>query len=132
MKKKYIFILILVFLIIYLIVNLSIGSESFKSLKNIIPEQTRQTIKKIFFPHKIINEKNNIIKLIDEELQLIRDRYVKLIINDDYSLKTIQNEIDKCEVRCANCHTKKTAEEFKWEIFKEDKIKNVSREDLKD
>lgn len=30
------------------------------------------------------------------------------------SLKTIMKEIAKCEIRCANCHRRKTARDFKW------------------
>lgn len=30
------------------------------------------------------------------------------------SLKRLQNEIDKCEVRCANCHVRRTRQQFGW------------------
>jgi len=31
-----------------------------------------------------------------------------------YSLKAVKEEIEKCEVRCANCHRRKTAMQFNW------------------
>lgn len=30
------------------------------------------------------------------------------------SLKAVKEEIEKCEVRCANCHRRKTAKQFGW------------------
>jgi RNase P protein component len=31
-----------------------------------------------------------------------------------FGLITVKEEIKKCEVRCANCHLRKTAKQFKW------------------
>jgi len=35
-----------------------------------------------------------------------------------YCWKRILRELEKCEIRCANCHRRKTARDFKW--FKSD------------
>lgn len=31
-----------------------------------------------------------------------------------YCLDSIKKEIDKCEIRCSNCHRKRTAKQFNW------------------
>lgn len=39
---------------------------------------------------------------------------ISALVSGSYSWKTIEVEIAKCEVRCANCHTRKTAKQFGW------------------
>ncbi len=39
---------------------------------------------------------------------------VSTFIRKNFPLTTIKKEIAKCEVRCANCHRKKTAKEYNW------------------
>lgn len=36
-----------------------------------------------------------------------------------YGLKTIQEEIDKCAVRCANCHIRRTRRQLGWWTYSE-------------
>lgn len=42
---------------------------------------------------------------------------VGMLVHEGYSIKTIFNEITKCEIRCANCHRIKTATDQKWYKF---------------
>ena len=39
---------------------------------------------------------------------------ISFLIEGGYSEENILKEIEKCEVRCANCHRKKTAIQFGW------------------
>jgi hypothetical protein len=49
----------------------------------------------------------------------IKFKAVSSLMKSRYPLEKIKEEIKKCEVRCANCHRRKTAVEFKW--FKNNK-----------
>lgn len=64
------------------------------------------------------NESNPLVL----ELDHIRDKRkeVSLLLLYGYSWNVIKKEIDKCEVRCANCHSKKTHENnksFRWRLY---------------
>lgn len=47
----------------------------------------------------------------------------KMVISS-HSIKSIQLEIKKCVVRCANCHRRKTSKQFKWHKTKQKKIES--------
>ena len=39
---------------------------------------------------------------------------IPYLINMGCCIETVKKEIDKCEVRCANCHRRKTSKQFGW------------------
>ncbi len=41
-----------------------------------------------------------------------KKKSVSTMVCDGLALETIKKEIDKCEVRCANCHRRKTSKQF--------------------
>jgi hypothetical protein len=43
-----------------------------------------------------------------------KDMEITRMISGGYSIKRIQNEIQSCQVLCANCHRKLTVEERGW------------------
>jgi hypothetical protein len=39
---------------------------------------------------------------------------VSALTADGYSLEAVMREVDKCDVRCANCHVIRTREQRGW------------------
>lgn len=58
------------------------------------------------------NETDIIVLEFDHKTDKYSD--VSLLLKRRVSLYTIQKEVEKCEVRCANCHRKKTALAGNW------------------
>ena len=50
----------------------------------------------------------------DHKGEIPKLKAVSSLVRGRYSLEKIQEEMNKCEIRCANCHRKKTAIDFKW------------------
>lgn len=49
------------------------------------------------------------------EFDHIRDKSFTIAsLGRNHTLEVIKTEIAKCEVRCANCHRRKTAKQFGW------------------
>jgi hypothetical protein len=44
---------------------------------------------------------------------------ISKMIYESHSIESIDAEIAKCEVRCANCHRRKTAKQFNWYFWRE-------------
>lgn len=40
--------------------------------------------------------------------------HVSYLVSHGYSIKMIKEEIEKCVIRCANCHHMKTSKQFGW------------------
>lgn len=60
----------------------------------------------------------NILVLQFDHLNPEEKKYeISTILSNNYSLKLLKEEINKCEVVCANCHSKRTAKTFgSWRL----------------
>lgn len=50
----------------------------------------------------------------DHRGKIPKFKAVSSLIRARYSLNVVKEEVAKCDVRCANCHRRKTARDFKW------------------
>ncbi len=62
-------------------------------------------------------EKDILVLEFDHRDRIDKDFDISKITRQGYSIKTLISEISKCDVRCANCHRRKTAKESgSWKL----------------
>ena len=73
-------------------------------------------IKEYLLNHPCVDcgEKDLVVLEFDHRGDVKKFKAVSHLMTAQVKFETIKLEIDKCDVRCANCHRKKTAKQFKW------------------
>jgi hypothetical protein len=69
-------------------------------------------------------ETNPVVLEFDHKGEIPKFRAVSSLIRARFPLEKVKKEVEKCNVRCANCHRKKTARDFNWSKNKEEGIIN--------
>ena len=59
-------------------------------------------------------EKDLAVLEFDHKGEIPKFKAVSTMIRKRYSMEKVKEEIEKCEVRCANCHRRKTARDYNW------------------
>lgn len=79
-------------------------------------QRNRDYVYNYLLEHPCVDCKESDIVVL--EFDHVRDTKIDNIssmISFPCNLEKIQEEIDKCEIRCANCHKRKTAERAGWD-----------------
>jgi hypothetical protein len=62
-------------------------------------------------------ERDSVVLEFDHRESADKTRAVCLLVTRNWSWERIYNEIQKCDVRCANCHRRKTANQFGYRRY---------------
>ena len=91
--------------------------------KNVTSKRRKKTLKdvriKLFEYYKthsciICGENDPIVLEFDHRVKESKTNDVSSLVYGGSGWSTIEKEIEKCDVMCANCHRRKTAKDFGW------------------
>lgn len=90
-----------------------------KNRRFAIRKETDKKIYKYLLSHPCVDcgESDPIVLEFDHIDPSQKEYDITVLRNNGYLWESIEQEILKCEVRCANCHRRKTAEQLGWRIF---------------
>ena len=85
--------------------------ERNRKRKNIIKKRVWEYLKL----HPCVDCGESDIRVLDfDHVRGHKRANVQRLVNSYYCWKTVEIEIQKCDVICANCHRRKTANEQNW------------------
>lgn len=90
------------------------NKEKFRIQSNITRKKLRQKMIDFLKDKSCIDcgEKDFVTFEFDHREVEKKQSTISKMVNDCYSWDKISQEINKCDIRCANCHRKKTAKQF--------------------
>ncbi len=92
------------------------NKNNYKQRANIRNRHNRKVVAKYVYEYLTQHPcldcgEENIIVLQFDHVRRTKRKTIATMIKHSYSIKTIQTEIDKCEIRCSNCHIIRHAKE---------------------
>ncbi len=90
--------------------------EKSKKRNSIIKLEILNFIQSYLLKHPCIDcgETDPVVLEFDHKHKKDKFKEVSLLIRGRYPIQIVKNEMQKCEIRCANCHRRKTAKQFNW------------------
>lgn len=79
-----------------------------------IDENNRRKMRDYLFLHPCIDCGEKDIRVLEFDHILPKRHNVSTLLSGSVSWEKILGEIDRCVVRCANCHKRHTSEQFGW------------------
>lgn len=80
-----------------------------------ITQESREFVYSYLLTHPCVDCGNTDPRVLEfDHVRGEKKASISELVRTRHSLKAIKLEIDKCEVRCANCHRIKTSEQFSW------------------
>lgn len=81
-------------------------------------KENRQKVYDYYKTHSCVDcgESNPVVLEFDHRDGVDKKGSISSLIGNGCSWNTIKEEIDKCDVRCANCHRIRTAEQLGWYV----------------
>lgn len=91
--------------------------EKILAQKNSLRVRNRQYVWDYLLEHPCVDCGEDDIVVLEFDHVDSKECQISGLLSNMASLDRIQSEIDKCEVRCANCHRRKTAIENNWHVL---------------
>ena len=79
-------------------------------------QRNREAVYAYLAEHPCVDcgEKDTVVLEFDHRDDAPKTDTISAMVRRAFSLTTIMKEISKCDVRCANCHRRRTAIQFGW------------------